>query len=660
VHAQHDARHDARVASGRRGAARKLAVIAILITLVLAFAPPAHAQTGAEDPAAESRAALQLAQKYAPIMMLKQQDEACDRHGEQFAPTAVDIVLNNPEVALRQVGRGDPVVMWGPGEKDLFNRGAGFYLDFPGHALDPGCLYEKDFRRYGAEQPTAVYAHIATQPDRPGELALQYWFFWYFNLWNNKHESDWEGIQLVFPASSAQEALTVEPTGVGYAQHEGGERSDWDDSKLDREGSRVIVFSSSGSHASYYGSALYLGRNGKEGFGCDNTDGPSVRVDPSVVMLPSKADAASDDQSWISFAGRWGERASGAFNGPNGPSQKKRWTKPMDWYDDLRSSSALVPTGDAQAAIVVDSFCRVVGWGSNELIQLQTSPTRVFLSGVVLTALVVVLLKRTSWNRVDALPVVRRRRAGSIVRAAFPLYRRHVATFAAIGLIALVVAAIAGLVVAVVNRLPFLGSLLAPSDAGGGSRFALALTVGGFANATAYVATGAAVAAALGAAEVGRPPRADAIVDALTRRARALAGAYAIALVVIGLLFLSFFLIPVALWLLVRIQFFPQAVMSEGLGGFASLRRSSDLVRGRWISTALIVGAVHLATLCSGLVVGLVVLVLFTSLPMWGLSLVVTLVGALALPLGAIIVTLLYGDARAEFEERAELVPVAR
>jgi hypothetical protein len=78
------------------------------------------------------------------------------------------------------------------------------------------------------------------------------------------------------------------------------------------------------------------------------------------------------------------------------------------------------------------------------------------------------------------------------------------------------------------------------------------------------------------------------------------------------------------------------------------------------VSTALVVGAVHLATLGSGLVVGLVVLVLFTSVPLAALSVIVTVVGALALPLAAIVITLLYGDARADKEQRVELVPSAR
>ncbi len=46
--------------------------------------------------------------------MLKDQEEECDTSGEPFAPMAVDVLLDNPQIALRQVGNGDPTVMRAP------------------------------------------------------------------------------------------------------------------------------------------------------------------------------------------------------------------------------------------------------------------------------------------------------------------------------------------------------------------------------------------------------------------------------------------------------------------------------------------------------------------------------------------------------------------
>src|SRR4029079_6563557 len=103
-------------------------------------------------------------------------------------------------------------------------------------------------------QRPVIYAHIATEVGQPG-LALQYWFFYYFNDFNHLHEGDWEMLQLLFDAESVEEALTQEPVDVAFAQHSGGETADWDAPKLEREGTRPEVYASRGSHASYYGPA---------------------------------------------------------------------------------------------------------------------------------------------------------------------------------------------------------------------------------------------------------------------------------------------------------------------------------------------------------------------------------------------------------------------
>ena len=66
--------------------------------------------TALAAPAADA-AAQELADRYAPIVMLKDQEEECDTSGEPFAPMAVDVLLDNPQIALRQVGNGDPTVM---------------------------------------------------------------------------------------------------------------------------------------------------------------------------------------------------------------------------------------------------------------------------------------------------------------------------------------------------------------------------------------------------------------------------------------------------------------------------------------------------------------------------------------------------------------------
>jgi hypothetical protein len=297
----------ARSGCGVGGPARWLTATLVIATIsVGALATPGpgvSAQAG--DGTATDDATRELAERYAPLFRLKEQRSDCDTDGEAFMPTSVEIVLDNPDVVLRQLGNGNPVIMNAPGAADLFDRGGGLYLDVPGDALQPDCLYERDAARYNPARQSTVYAHVARQEGHPDQLALQYWTYWYYNDWNNKHEGDWEGIQLLFDASDVDEALAAEPVSVGYAQHEGGERAGWNDSKLERVGDRPVVYSSAGSHASYFGSALYIGRGPSTGFGCDNTDGPSIEVDPSVVVLPDRVDDATDPLSWLEFEGRW-------------------------------------------------------------------------------------------------------------------------------------------------------------------------------------------------------------------------------------------------------------------------------------------------------------------------------------------------------------------
>ena len=127
----------------------------------------------------------------------------------------------------------------------------------------------------------AVYAHVAGDPRPPGKLALQYWFFYPFNDFNNTHEGDWEMIQLVFDAADAAEALAEEPVEVGYSSHEGAERAAWDDEKLEIvDGTHPVVYPAAGSHANKFGAALYLGSSAEAGVGCDDTPGPTSTAGP--------------------------------------------------------------------------------------------------------------------------------------------------------------------------------------------------------------------------------------------------------------------------------------------------------------------------------------------------------------------------------------------
>lgn len=606
-----------------------------------------------DDPSADTVSsddrALELARRHAPVMMVKAQDGPCDASGEPYGPTSVEIVLDNPGVVLRQLGPGDPVLQRAPSAADLFGLGEGFHLDFPGSALDPGCLYETDFNALRRDQPPTVYAHVARQPDRPDRLALQYWFYWYYNDWNNKHESDWEGIQLLFEASTVEEALASEPISVGYAQHEGGERADWTDEKLERDGDRPVVYSSAGSHASYFGSAVYLGRGPDTGFGCDTTDGPSDRVDPEVVVLPDTVTDPDDPFAWLAFTGRWGERQSGPFNGPTGPATKDRWTAPIDWHDDLRDTSVVIPGGDGVGASVIESFCGVVEAGSGVLLRFTRSPLQTGLALVLLVLAVRALVRRTSWARVALSPIVFRRRAGEILRATAARYRSEPLRFVRFGVVFVPISIVAGLLGAAIGVLPVVGDMLTVAGDQSGVNVVLTLLAGGLPSVLTVVAVNAVVTASLatpgaGAATTTR----DALARAWERRVPLAAGLLRAVAVVVACC-ITIVGIPWGIRQLVRYQFLAQVVMAEPVAdGRAGLSRSTELVRGRWWHTLAMLTAVDGSVAVASTTVGLVLLLLLGGLPIWVFSAVVTAVAVLLVPAGAIARVYLYGDARAE------------
>ena len=581
---------------------------------------------------------VELAERYAPVVFVRPQEFPCDPHGERFEPAAVDIVLDNPEVFLRQVGNDDPVAMRGPTASDIFDLREGWYLDFPGDALAPGCVFEQDFHRF-FEGESVVYAHVVDDADRPGYVALQYWFFWYHNPAKNDHEGDWEFIQLLFQADSVEQALTVEPAVVGYAQHTGGERSRWDDSKLEKDGERPIVYPARGSHASYFDQALHLGRSGREGFGCDLTEGATRRIDPRVVLLPDEVHDPDDPFAWLAFQGRWGQRESGFFNGPTGPFVKDRWTRPVAWEETLRDSSVVIPGGDRQGDSVVSAFCRGVELGSSALVFVLRSPVVGLGLGALLLLVSTMLASRTRWSPVTSTPVRAERSIGQIVRASLRVWRAHPLSMARIGLIYIPIALVTSALQAAIQKLPLVDHVLELTGDHSGMALLFAVFVGSVGNLLAFVFVSTVVAGTIdrGGWEGGRITG----IDGATLR-RLLVSVTRAALVVVALL-VSVVGIPWAIRQLVRYQVVPQIVALEGADSGDPLRRSSSLVRGRWWWTAGVVFVLQAVVAIAGLGAALVVLLTATMIPLWLFNVISALIFVVLTPVGAAALTYVYG-----------------
>jgi hypothetical protein len=410
------------------------------------------------------------------------------------------------------------------------------------------------------------------------------------------------------------------------------------------------VYPSKGSHASYYGAALYLGRGASEGFGCDTTDGPSVRTDPSVILLPTSSSGPDDEFAWLEFGGRWGERQSGAFNGPTGPQGKERWTQPIDWHDELRTSSVVVPSGDGDAEAVINMFCDVVEWGSGALVTFKTSPLRILVTLAIIASIGVWLARRTVWDDIPTPPLIRRRRAGQIIRVALRSSRRHPRLLVTIGLFSALLSLLVAASAALLHAIPLVSDVTAVASGASEVNLAFVLLAGSIGGALGLVAANAIAVSYFDLLDAGEASPDAAVRRAWSCSASLLAGFGRSLLFVVGLL-ASVIGAPVGIWLLVRYQFMAHVVVTEGRNGRGALARSSGLVAGRWWYTAAVVAVVNLLVAATGMVVGLLLLVVAADIPLWLYSGLVTLVLALIVPLAAVAQTLLFGDAVARQRE---------
>jgi hypothetical protein len=621
----------------------RLAPLALLVGLAVAAAPTAAAGV------AQERA---LAERYAPVMRIVERN-GCEP-GKPYLPIDVNLLFAETTVALRGPW-GKDLVKIAPTASDL----AGLYeyhLDFPGNALAPGCDYLRWERRLSVGRRPVVYAHVSTDPERPGKLALQYWFFYVFNDWNNLHEGDWEMVQLVFDASTPAQALERSPDEVGYSQHEGAERAAWADDKLERVGrTHLVVHPAAGSHANFYSEALYLGSSAKEGVGCDDTRGPTFDVRPVVRTIPSDRAKARAAFPWIAFEGRWGELQPTFFNGPTGPNLKAQWTEPIRWSESWRGRSYTVPGGSAFGPAATGFFCDAVGSGSRALVQLVHRPLEVGLVLAGLALLLAVLLSRVTWRPSAPLRLARRRAWGQILAAAARMYVQRILLFIGIGALLLPIS----LLVALLQTLVLHATSVLGVQTGGESNGVVAFFVLTAGTALTLLGLGlvqAASARALVELDSGRPITplrayrlaADSVVP--------LFGALLLAALAVSLLASSVLLIPIAVWLAGRWALIAPVVELEGASAVGALRRSGRLVRRSWLKVASLIVAGGALVLVLGPLVG-VLLILLTDAPFWLVNVVAGVVYAVTMPFVALTTAYVYFDARARGELATDREP---
>lgn len=622
-----------------------------LLTAVILCAP-----TRAEAASPDDTAAQALADRYSPAVRLQEGSDRC-QDGEQFQPTDVEAVLGDQQVALRGPWRPPDLVKTQPEDKDISPGFPGHFLDFPGDPLRPGCTYAEWSARINAAHPATVYAHVAADPAYPGKLALEYWFFYVFNDYNNTHEGDWESIALIFDVATPEAALTTKPTAVGFSQHGGAERALWGDAKLEVvDGTHPVVYPAEGSHANKYGQRLYLGR-GSEGLGCDDTTNPLPAISPRVAYVPmARADYAAQ-YPWLTFEGRWGERQRPLFDGPTGPNMKASWVAPIqDAESSWRDDSTTVPAGTLLGPNSTGVFCKTVAAGSN---LVRETLDRTWLLGLILAALVALIwfaASRTRWSDAPPLPARRRRAWGQAVVAALRLLRERPRLFAGFAAVFVVL----GLVTVSLARLQAArrdapADLNAPTEAATGFwAFVVALVVT-ILTAVAYVGLIAAVTRTLDHLDRGDPATTSGALRDVIANWRPLTRVALQYFVVIAVLTLFVATIPVAVYYAVSRALALPIVMAEHCPGGTALRHSRRLVKGRWWRTAGPLTIIIGLALAAGPIAGIVLLLATDWSPVL-INVVSSLLFALAMPLAASAVAYLYFDRAASSPGSGELV----
>lgn len=541
-------------------------MIAIIVTSMVA-AEPARGQ--------EPSDAQRLAELYAPIAMVHSPDPPCDPAGPGFFPVPVDWIFGREDIELRANAGGsvasDPVLLAGFSPQDLAAAGPNTYIDFPGDPASAGCDYLAYFQQAVTDyrlEPT-TYARIVVD-EGARQLYLQYWFWYLFNDWNNLHESDWEMIQVVFDATTVEEALERGPVDVGFAQHESGEIARWRNRKLQREERHLVIYPAVGSHATYPGADLYIswGERGS-GFGCDDTRPPHASM-PLQPILVSEPIDPNGPFAWLLYQGRWGQRGIPLFDGPVGPNLTERWTDPAAASADWTVAALSVPDGPSVGPDPTRTFCSLTEYGSRIVARAIGQPW----FGVSLAGLLAIGLVYSAY------------RVRPYLLEALDVYGNELATFLGIGLVAIPIGFLFNVVLAALTRYSPFDQVLGWLNVSGGAAFTAASLVGGLQQAAMLLLVVPAVVEAMQCIRRGERPTVAGSYRASIRHVPTVLVAWAIYLVLIVATTLSVVAFPFALYFGVTMQFFVQAAILNGdRPGWNALLRSWRTTRSQLVRT---------------------------------------------------------------------------
>ena len=360
------------------------------------------------------------------------------RHGEPVrADRRERCCFGNDEVALRgpwdrdehRQGRARPPTTSRRGSSD-------YHLDFPGDALKPGCTYEEwsaAAEREGAADD--LRAGRRPRPRIPGKLALQYWFFYVFNDFNNLHEGDWEMIQLNFDARDAGAGADA-AADRGRLQPARG------------RGARALgrLASSRRSTARIRSSTRRPARTRTSTRRRCSSDAAPRRASaattpraveqllPTVAVVPTATAAYLRAYPWLGVRGPLGRAAAGVLQRPHRPEHEA----PVDGADHVgrrAGGTAASPSRAARRSARARRTSSAAPSPPARMCSRRSCATRCpgALTVAAVFALLLLAASRTSWRGSAPLRLARRRAWGELITSARQMYRRRFRLFAGIG-----------------------------------------------------------------------------------------------------------------------------------------------------------------------------------------------------------------------------------
>ncbi len=192
----------------------------------------------------------------------------------------------------------------------------------------------------------AVYGREQAFYGIHGYRVLQYWFYYPFNdCQGNRHEGDWEMIQIVLWENTKKPVWT---NSITYTQHAGGKSRSWDDPAVEKVGeshpevgkTHPVVYPGEGGHSNYF-----LADKKHINLCLHDWISPVLALAPrklyetqdfeGLPKEPYELIPIGDYTQWVFWNGHWGRIGPLEHtSGPTGPGKKKQWYNPISFANN--------------------------------------------------------------------------------------------------------------------------------------------------------------------------------------------------------------------------------------------------------------------------------------------------------------------------------------